>query len=166
MTEQRTPTPPSKIELERFLEVVEGLEPQHALYLDDVGWFQLRRYEAYEGRNPRTGERVFVPAKSLLMFTPDGNLLSVLNGRPREDLGDPTDGAPDVVIHRHDWARPIANRILEELFTTGVSQIAGFGTLRVERRELENVAGPISENRVLWEISDELRTRLTAREDR
>lgn len=86
MTERKTPTSPSPRELERLLNFVEAMRPEHALYLDEVGWFQLHHYKAYDGRNPRTGERVFVPQKALLIFQPD------LNGRPREDLGDPTDG--------------------------------------------------------------------------
>ncbi len=163
VTEQKALTSPAPSELERILNFVETMPPEHALYLDDVGWFQLHHYKAYDGRNPRTGERMFVPQKALLMFQSDLNLISVLNGRPREDLGDPTHGAPDVVIHRFGWAQSIARQVFQELVANGVTEIAGFGTLRVEQREVEYPDGTrVSENRPLWEMSEQLRDRLVA----
>lgn len=163
VTEQKALTSPAPSELERILNFVETMPPEHALYLNDVGWFQLQHYKAYDGRNPRTGELVFVPQKALLMFQPDFNLISVLNGRPREDFGDPTHGAPDMVIHRFAWTQSIARQVFQELVANGVTEIAGFGTLRVEQREVEYPDGTrVSENRPLWETSEQFRDRLAA----
>lgn len=41
--------------------------------LPDLGALFVRTYEAYEGRNPRTGEVVHVPAKRLLFFLGDND---------------------------------------------------------------------------------------------
>ena len=139
MIERKTPSPD---ELLRLLDVVEAMRPEDALYLDDVGWFQLQHYKAYDGRNPRTGERVFVAEKTLLSFQPDFNLISALNGRRREDLGDPTDGGPDVVIHRFDWTQSIARTCLpgaryERRHTT----IAGFRDFTTRRATQRSTGG-------------------------
>lgn len=155
---------------EQLLRAIETLPADDALYLDDVGWFQIRRYEAYEGKNPRTNERVHVPAKTLVMFEADGNLLNILNGRPREDLGDPTQSNRNNKIQRHAWAKPLASWINNELLTRRTATVADFGTLRVEKRAIEHDdedppptrsadKRPI-ENRVFWEMSEPLRLRL------
>ena len=110
---------------------------------------------------------VFVPQKTLLIFAPDHNLVSDLNGMLREDLRDPTDPDPwgtDVVIHRLDWSQPIAKYAFQALVTIGVAEIAGFGTLRVKKREVMQVAGGhrVTEKRLVWEMSEKLGTRLDA----
>jgi nucleoid DNA-binding protein len=45
-----------------------------------LGTFSVRKYKAYEGRNPRTGETVRVPGKSLPFYMPDGALREYVNG--------------------------------------------------------------------------------------
>jgi nucleoid DNA-binding protein len=45
-----------------------------------LGRFTVRTYKAYDGRNPRTGEPVHVPAKALPFFQIDQELAEHLNG--------------------------------------------------------------------------------------
>jgi len=47
----------------------------------DLGTFSVRVYRAYEGRNPRTGERVHVPEKRIFAFFPSDAAWNYLNGR-------------------------------------------------------------------------------------
>ena len=75
------------VETSRFED--EPVRPEHAppLAIRDVmsgehdgvvvptlGTFAYERFEAYSGRNPRTGERIHVPAKTLPTFLPDAAL--------------------------------------------------------------------------------------------
>lgn len=48
--------------------------------LRDFGSFSARQHHAREGRNPRTGEPVSVPAKKSVHFKAGKQLLRVLNG--------------------------------------------------------------------------------------
>jgi nucleoid DNA-binding protein len=48
-----------------------------------LGSFQLRTYKPYEGRNPRTGERVHVPGKRLVFFMIDPELRDHLQAGTR-----------------------------------------------------------------------------------
>jgi nucleoid DNA-binding protein len=163
-TDRATPMPTSPNQIERLINYIEAMRPEEVVYLDDLGWFPLQYYKAYEGRNPRTGERIFVPHKALVLFQADPNLIAALNGRPRQDLGDPAVGAPGVVIHRLDWARSLARHAVDSLAANGVTEIAGFGTLRIEQREVEYDLGrpTVTEHRVFWEMSEQLRTRLAS----
>ncbi len=43
---------------------------ERVLSLEGLGTFEVRRYEAYEGRDPDSGERVLVPATDVVIFTP------------------------------------------------------------------------------------------------
>ena len=48
--------------------------------LRGFGSFQVRQYDAYTGRNPRTGEPIDVAAKRLPHFKPGKRLRAVVNG--------------------------------------------------------------------------------------
>jgi integration host factor subunit beta len=48
--------------------------------LRGFGSFQVRQYDAYTGRNPRTGEPIDVAAKRLPHFKPGKRLRTVVNG--------------------------------------------------------------------------------------
>jgi len=151
--------------LEQLVAAIETLPTNDALYLDDVGWFQVLRFDAYDGKNPRTNERVEVPAKTQLNFEAHGNFLNVLNGRPREDLGDPTQSNRDnVTILRYDWAKRLATCMAEELCARGVLHIAGFGSLCIDDGEVDYDYPPrrSAEKRVRWTMSEALRQRLAA----
>lgn len=43
------------------------------------GSFFKKNYRSYKGRNPKTGESVIVPEKSLPLFRPSKDLISKLN---------------------------------------------------------------------------------------
>ncbi len=49
--------------------------------IPDLGSFEVREYKAYNGRNPRTGETVYVPSKRLPFFKVDSATRDYLNGR-------------------------------------------------------------------------------------
>ena len=51
-----------------FDSMVKALERGEGIEIRGFGSFTVRKYKAYEGRNPRTGETVMVPAKMAVMF--------------------------------------------------------------------------------------------------
>lgn len=149
---------------ERLLRAMESIREGDAIYLDGLGWFRILRYAAYEGRNPRTGVPVAVPAKTTVLYEPDGNLLNLLNGMPHEDLGDPTQSNRNNIIHRYDWAKPLADHLSQELVARETVDIAELGTLSVEPREVvyRDVDPPrrVTEKRVFWRMSEAAHRRL------
>lgn len=50
--------------------------------LRGFGTFQVRQYEGYTGRNPRTGDPIDVPAKRLPHFKPGKRLREVIDTEP------------------------------------------------------------------------------------
>lgn len=50
------------------------------------GSFELRSYDQYVGRNPKTGEAVFVAPKRLPFFKPGKELRERVNGGPYEAI--------------------------------------------------------------------------------
>lgn len=80
-----------------------------AVRLPGVGLFRVQKYPAYEGRNPRTGEPVSVPAKSKVRFDVEAVLDELVNGQssaaalPSDDpvLDDLADRILDA-FERHD----------------------------------------------------------------
>ncbi len=57
-----------------------ALESGSRIELRGFGSFEVRDYKAYEGRNPRTGETVYVPAKRLPFFKVGKELRQRING--------------------------------------------------------------------------------------
>jgi nucleoid DNA-binding protein len=53
-----------------FAEIVEALITDGRVELRRVGIFQLKKRRARKARNPRTGEKVFVPEKVVVTFRP------------------------------------------------------------------------------------------------
>jgi integration host factor subunit beta len=51
------------------------------------GTFQVRSYKGYQGRNPKTGTPVEVPAKRLPFFKVSKNLAADVNGGGEKKLG-------------------------------------------------------------------------------
>lgn len=62
-----------------FHEISEGLRQGKRVELRGFGTFQLREYDGYMGRNPRTGEQVPVPPKRLPFFKAGKEMKEVLN---------------------------------------------------------------------------------------
>ncbi len=59
--------------------MAEALTAGGRVELRDFGTFGLKHREAREGRNPRTGARVDVPAKSEVVFRPGQAMRARLN---------------------------------------------------------------------------------------
>jgi DNA-binding protein HU-beta len=55
-------------------EVISHVLAFDEVYLCGLGTFKLRQYEKRAARNPKTGERVEVPARSKIIFTPSEKL--------------------------------------------------------------------------------------------
>ncbi len=72
--------------------IVEALHAGDKVELRGFGSFRLRARRARIGRNPKTGERVEVPAKSVPYFKPGKELREMLNpqdhARPADDSRD------------------------------------------------------------------------------
>jgi integration host factor subunit beta len=51
------------------------------------GTFKVKRRPAREGRNPRNGERVFVPTRRIAVFSPGKEIRERLNGGPQAGRG-------------------------------------------------------------------------------
>ncbi len=57
-----------------FSALTEALAQGNRVELRSFGNFSVREYRSYEGRNPKTGETVFVPEKRLPYFKPSAQL--------------------------------------------------------------------------------------------
>ena len=53
-----------------FDAVVEALVAEHRIELRNFGVFEVKRRAARKARNPRTGDKVFVPEKYVVTFKP------------------------------------------------------------------------------------------------
>lgn len=53
-----------------FDAIVEALVDEHRIELRNFGVFEVKRRAARKARNPRTGEKVFVPEKFVVTFKP------------------------------------------------------------------------------------------------
>lgn len=77
---------PQKARVEQMVslileEIVRGVEAGKRVELRGFGSFFPRARQARMGRNPRTGESVFVPAKRVLFFKAGRDLLQCLNSK-------------------------------------------------------------------------------------
>lgn len=59
--------------------IVDSLKSGEKVELRGFGSFRLRRRASRQGRNPKTGEKVFVPAKQVPYFKPGKELKSLIN---------------------------------------------------------------------------------------
>ncbi len=59
--------------------IVESLKGGRKVELRGFGSFRLRERSSREGRNPKTGEKVFVPAKKVPYFKPGKDLRELIN---------------------------------------------------------------------------------------
>jgi len=70
----------SEVVVNTFFEsMVESLQRQEKIELRGFGSFKLRKRRARVGRNPKTGERVDVPAKVVPYFKPGKDLRDLVN---------------------------------------------------------------------------------------
>jgi nucleoid DNA-binding protein len=63
--------------------VLEAIATEGRLELRNFGIFEVRRRNARRARNPRTGERVDVPEKHFVTFTPGRVMKQRTEGGPR-----------------------------------------------------------------------------------
>lgn len=74
-----------------FDAIIESLVREQRVELRNFGIFQIRKREQRTARNPRTGEQVVVPAKSVVTFKPGKEM----EARVRElDRPGPPPGSP------------------------------------------------------------------------
>jgi integration host factor subunit beta len=74
-----------------FEAMIEALKRGEGIEIRGFGSFTIREYEAYEGRNPRTGETVHVKPKRLAFFKVGKELRErVNNGRQRTPMPIPS----------------------------------------------------------------------------
>ena len=59
---------------------MESTEEGDRVEIRGFGSFSVRSYDAYAGRNPRTGEKLEVKPKRLPFFKASGKLLERMNG--------------------------------------------------------------------------------------
>lgn len=59
--------------------IVDSLKSGEKVELRGFGSFRLRERAARQGRNPKTGEKVFVPAKKVPYFKPGKDLKELIN---------------------------------------------------------------------------------------
>lgn len=70
----------SEVVVNTFFEsMVESLQRREKIELRGFGSFKLRKRRARVGRNPKTGERVDVPAKVVPYFKPGKDLRELVN---------------------------------------------------------------------------------------
>jgi nucleoid DNA-binding protein len=65
-----------------FTAVTQLLMKQGRVEIDGFGTFELHKRKARRARNPRTGERINVPAKLTVKFKPAGALKREAEQRP------------------------------------------------------------------------------------
>ena len=78
-----------------FESIIDALKRGEKIELRGFGSFRLRKREPRKGRNPKTGDKVDVPPKSVPYFKPGKELKDLINkdygraGRRFADLRDP-----------------------------------------------------------------------------
>ncbi len=62
-----------------FHSIIEALQRDDKIELRGFGSFRVRRRRSRQGRNPKTGDRVEVPAKRIPYFKPGKDLKDLIN---------------------------------------------------------------------------------------
>jgi integration host factor subunit beta len=82
-----------------FDAIVETLVEDHRIELRNFGVFEVKRRAARKARNPRTGDKVFVPEKFVVTFKPGKEMeerVREMERRAAEAAGQPqSNGSPD-----------------------------------------------------------------------
>ena len=82
-----------------FDAIVETLVEDHRIELRNFGVFEVKRRAARKARNPRTGDKVFVPEKFVVTFKPGKEMeerVREMERRAAEAASHPqTNGSPD-----------------------------------------------------------------------
>lgn len=75
-----------------FDSMVKALQEGEGIEIRGFGSFTVREYKAYEGRNPRTGETVFVAPKRLPFFKVGKDLRERVNEAYQREMANATGG--------------------------------------------------------------------------
>jgi integration host factor subunit beta len=67
-----------------FQSIVDALHKSEKIELRGFGSFRIRQRRSRQGRNPKTGQKVDVPAKRIPYFKPGKELKELIN-RPHEE---------------------------------------------------------------------------------
>ena len=62
-----------------FQSIIDALHNDEKIELRGFGSFRIRQRRSRQGRNPKTGETVFVPAKKIPYFKPGKELKDLIN---------------------------------------------------------------------------------------
>ena len=62
-----------------FQSIVEAMQKDDKIELRGFGSFRIRHRRSRQGRNPKTGDRVAVPAKKIPYFKPGKELKELIN---------------------------------------------------------------------------------------
>ncbi len=73
---------------EVFKNIIQALNRGDKIELRGFGSFRVRKRDARRGRNPKTGEPVDIPAKSVPYFKPGKELKELINGKQPGEGGD------------------------------------------------------------------------------
>jgi integration host factor subunit beta len=65
-----------------FQSIVDALHKDEKIELRGFGSFRIRQRRSRQGRNPKTGEKVHVPAKKIPYFKPGKELKELINRAP------------------------------------------------------------------------------------
>lgn len=65
-----------------FQSIIEALNQDEKIELRGFGSFRIRHRRSRLGRNPKTGDRVAVPAKRIPYFKPGKELKDLINSEP------------------------------------------------------------------------------------
>lgn len=78
-----------------FANIKQALTAGDKVEIRGFGSFLLKSYNAYTGRNPKTGEKVFVPGKELPFFRAGKDLRERVNGNTPSGSADDGDDDSD-----------------------------------------------------------------------
>jgi integration host factor subunit beta len=77
-----------------FQAIIEALKADEKIELRGFGSFRIRHRRPRMGRNPKTGDRVSVPAKMIPYFKPGKDLKDLINSQPVETAAHATTTGP------------------------------------------------------------------------
>ncbi|MHB8733925.1 MAG: HU family DNA-binding protein [Terriglobales bacterium] len=80
-----------------FESVVRSLRAGDKVEIRGFGSFRTRQRQPRIGRNPKTGERVDVPARKIPFFKPSKELKDTINSQPEGALATPSDPSAPLV---------------------------------------------------------------------
>jgi nucleoid DNA-binding protein len=86
-----------------FDAIVETLVEDHRIELRNFGVFEVKRRAARKARNPRTGEKVFVPEKFVVTFKPGKEM----EERVRELERRANEAARQQALHENQQGTPL-----------------------------------------------------------